>query len=167
MIQLLFFRQVFLFISHKAGKAKWIEKRSVRSRPVKQVLSQYKITNCTRVVYTYIFALFELYLEQSNDKPNYLVVPLTEAAPKFPQKLNPFIYTLLIAMPTAGARPKATKIYLTDCAWSRNLPKTQHTSYTHTLTLLKYFSSASHNIILSLSYDLISYTLFLLFFTYF
>ena len=50
---------------------------------------------------------------------------------------------------------------------SRNLPKTQHTSYTHTLTLLKYFSSASHNIILSLSYDLISYTLFLLFLNFF
>ena len=48
-------------------------------------------------------------------------------------------------MPAAGARPKATKIYLIDCAWSRNLPKTQHTSYTHTLTLLKYFSSASHD----------------------
>ena len=70
-------------------------------------------------------------------------------------------------MPSAGARPKATKIYLIDCAWSRNLPKTQHTSYTHTLTLLKYFSSASHNIILSLSYDLVSYTLFLLFFLFF
>ena len=92
-------------------------------------------------------------------KSNYLVVPLTDAAPQFPWKLNPFIHMLLITMPAAGARPKATKIYLIDCAWSRNLPKTQHTSYTHTLTLLKYFSSASHNIILSLSYDLISYTL--------
>ena len=69
-------------------------------------------------------------------------------------------------MPAAGARPKATKIYLIDCTWSRNLPKTQHTSYTHTLTLLKYFSSASHNIILSLSYDLVSYTLFLLFYIF-
>ena len=69
-------------------------------------------------------------------------------------------------MPAAGARPKATKIFLIDCAWSRNLPKTQHTSYTHTLTLLKYFSSASHNIILSLSYDLVSYTLFLLFYIF-
>ena len=92
-------------------------------------------------------------------KSNYLVVPLTDAAPQFPQKLNPFIHTLLITMPAAGARPKATKIYLIDCTWSRNLPKTQHTSYTYTLTLVKYFSSASHNIILSLSYDLISYTL--------
>ena len=98
---------------------------------------------------------------------NYLVVPLTDAAPQFPQKLNPFIHTLLITMPAAGARPKATKIYLIDCAWSRNLPKTQHTSYTHTLTLLKYFSSASHNIILSLSYDLVSCTLFLLFLHFF
>ena len=92
-------------------------------------------------------------------KPNYLVVPLIDAAPQFPQKLNPFIHTLLITMPAAGARPKATKIYLIDCTWSRNLPKTQHTSYTYTLTLLTYFSSASHNSILSLSYDLISYTL--------
>ena len=100
-------------------------------------------------------------------KSNYLVVPLTDAAPQFPQKLNPVIHTLLITMPAAGARPKATKIYLIDCAWSRNLPKTQHTSYTHTLTLLKYFSSASHNIILSLSYDLVSYTLFLLFLHFF
>ena len=64
-------------------------------------------------------------------------------------------------------RQKATKIYLINCAWSRNLPKTQHTSYTHTLTILKYFSSASHNIILSLSYDLISYTSFLLFLNFF
>ena len=54
MIQLLFIRHVFLLISHKAGKAKWIEKRSVRSRPVKQVFLQYKITNCINVVYTYI-----------------------------------------------------------------------------------------------------------------
>ena len=54
MIQLLFIRHVFLLISHKAGKAKWIEKRSVRSRPVKQVFLQNKITNCTHVVYTYI-----------------------------------------------------------------------------------------------------------------
>ena len=117
--------------------------------------------------YIHILKLFELYLMQLDYKPNYLVVPLTDAALQFPQKLNPFIHTLLITMPAAGARPKATKIYLIDCAWSRNLPKTQHTSYTHTLTLLKYFSSASHNIILSLSYDLISYTLFLLFFTFF
>ena len=117
--------------------------------------------------YIHIFALFELYLMQLDYKPNYLVVPLTDAAPQFPQKLNPFIHTLLITMPAAGARPKATKIYLIDCAWSRNLPKTQHTSYTHTLTLLKYFSSASHNIILSLSYDLVSYTLFLLFLHFF
>ena len=100
-------------------------------------------------------------------KSNYLVVPLTDAAPQFPQKLNPFIHTLLITMPAAGARPKATKIYLIDCAWSRNLQNTQHTLYTHTLTLLKYFSSASHNIILSLSYDLVSYTLFLLFLHFF
>ena len=48
--------------------------------------------------YIHIFALFELYLEQSNDKPNYLVVPLTEAASQFPQKLNPLIQTLLIIM---------------------------------------------------------------------
>ena len=78
-------------------------------------------------------------------KPNYLVVPLTYAAPQFPKKLNPVIHTLLITMPAAGARSKATKIYLIDCAWSRNLPKTQHTSYTKTLTLLKYFSGASHD----------------------
>ena len=50
-----FFRQVFLLISHKARKAKWIEKRSVHSRPVKQIFLQYKITNCTHVVYTYFF----------------------------------------------------------------------------------------------------------------
>ena len=106
--------------------------------------------------YIHIFALFELYLVQ-----------LDYAAPQFPQKLNPVIHTLLITMPAAGARPKATKIYLINCAWSRNLPKTQHTSYTHTLTILKYFSSASHNIILSLSYDLINYTLFLLFLHFF
>ena len=34
--------------------------------------------------YIHIFALFELYLEQSNDKLNYLVVPLIEAASQFP-----------------------------------------------------------------------------------
>ena len=55
-----FFCQVFLLISHKAGKAKWIEKRSVRSRPVKQVFLQYKITNCTHVVYTYIRVIWTL-----------------------------------------------------------------------------------------------------------
>ena len=55
-----FFCQVFLLISHKAGKAKWIEKRSVRSRPVKQVFLQYKITNCTHVVYTYIRIIWTL-----------------------------------------------------------------------------------------------------------
>ena len=54
------FRHVFLLISHKAGKAKWIEKRSVRSRPVKQVFLQYKITNCTHVVYTYIRVIWTL-----------------------------------------------------------------------------------------------------------
>ena len=107
----------------------------------------------------HIFALFKLYLVQLDYKPNYLVVSLTDAVPQFPQKLSPFIHTLLIIMLSAGARPKATKINLIDCTWSRNLPKTQHTSYTYTLTLLTYFSSASHNIILSLSYDLISYTL--------
>ena len=38
-IQLLFFFcQVFLLISHKAGKAKWIEKRNARSQLVIQVL---------------------------------------------------------------------------------------------------------------------------------
>ena len=54
-----FFRQVFLLISHKARKAKWIEKRSVHSRPVKQIFLQYKITNCTHVVYTYFFFFWE------------------------------------------------------------------------------------------------------------
>ena len=107
MIQLLFFRQVFLLISHKAGKAKWIEKRS---GPVKQVFQQYKITNCTHVVY--IFALFELYLEQLNDKPNYLVVPLTEAASQFPQILKPTYSNVVNYNACLCARPKATKIYL-------------------------------------------------------
>ena len=167
MIQLLFIRHVFLLISHKAGKAKWIEKRSVRSRPVKQVFLQYIYNQ----LYTCAIYIFSRYLNSTLCswiiEPNRLVVPLTDAAPQFPQRLNPFIHALLITMPAAGARQKATKIYLINCAWSRNLPKTQHTSYTHTLTILKYFSSASHNIILSLSYDLISYTLFLLFLHFF
>ena len=34
--------QVFLFISHKAGKADWIEKCSLCSRPLKQVFLQHK-----------------------------------------------------------------------------------------------------------------------------
>ena len=55
-----FFRQVFLLISNKAGKAKWIEKRSVRSRPVKQIFLQNKIANCTHVVYTYIRVIWTL-----------------------------------------------------------------------------------------------------------
>ena len=108
-----FFRQVFLLISHKARKAKWIEKRSVRSRPVKQIFLQYKITNCTHVVYTYIFFFLR---GHGNESCNLI-----------------------------GSSP----------------------GHTHTLTLLKYFSSASHNIILSLSYDLASYTLFLLFLHFF
>ena len=136
-----------------------IEKRSVRSRPVTVYNNQ---------LYTCAVYIFSRYLNSTLCswiiEPNCLVVPLTDAAAQFPQKLNPFIYALLITMPAAGARPKATKIYLIDCAWSRNLPKTQHTSYTHTLTLLKYFSSASHNIILSLSYDLVSYTLLFIYY---
>ena len=60
MIQLLFIRHVFLLISHKAGKAKWIEKRSVRSRPVKQVFLQYTITNCTHALYTYFRVILTL-----------------------------------------------------------------------------------------------------------
>ena len=36
-----------LFFSSKAGKAKRIKKRSARSRSVKQVFLQYKVTNCT------------------------------------------------------------------------------------------------------------------------
>ena len=81
-------------------------------------------------------------------------------------------------MPAAGARPKATKIYLIDNAWSRNLPKTQHTSCTKTLTLLKYFSSALHDshfhttwlVIFYFYYFLhffIIFYIFLLFFTFF
>ena len=67
MIQLLFFRQVFLLISHKAGKAKWIEKRSVRSRPVKQVFLYSKLSTIN-TWYIHIFALFELYLVQLDYK---------------------------------------------------------------------------------------------------
>ena len=55
-----FFHQLSLLISHKAGKAKWIEKRSVRSRPVKQVFLQHKITNCTHVLYTYTQVIWTL-----------------------------------------------------------------------------------------------------------
>ena len=51
-------------------------------------------------------------------------------------------------MPAAGARPKATKIYLIDCAWSRNLPKTQHTSYTH-FNITKNTSRALHRTLFS------------------
>ena len=61
-------------------------------------------------------------------------------------------------MAAAGAWPKPTKINLIDGTWTRNLPKTLHTSYISTLTLLTYFSSALHKIILSLSYDPVSYT---------
>ena len=46
-LQLFFFCYVFLLISHMAGKAKWIEKRSARGRPVKLVFLQCKITNCS------------------------------------------------------------------------------------------------------------------------
>ena len=117
--------------------------------------------------YIHIFALFELYLVQLDYKIKLSCCTPHRRSTTIFLKTNPFIHTLLITMPTAGARPKATKIYLIDCAWSRNLPKTQHTSYTNTLTLLKYFSSASYDIILSLSYDWISYTLFLLFLHFF
>ena len=37
----------YFFSSSKAGKAKRIKKRSARSRSVKQVFLQYKVTNCT------------------------------------------------------------------------------------------------------------------------
>ena len=103
MIQLLFIRHVFLLISHKAGKAKWIEKRSVRSRPVKQVF----FTVQNNQLYTCGIYIYSHYLNSTLCswiiKPNYLVVPLIDAAPQFPQKLNPVIHTLLIIMPAAGA----------------------------------------------------------------
>ena len=92
-IQLLFFScQVFLLISHKVGKVRRIKKRSVRSQPPNCLL--YKITNGTHM--GYIFTLFETTLCSWIIRPNYLVVPLTVTAPKFPYQLNPFIHTLLI-----------------------------------------------------------------------
>ena len=45
---------------------------------------------------------------------------------------------------------------LTDCIRSRNLPKAQYTLYVYTLTLLTYFSGASHTISYTL-YDYISF----------
>ena len=59
-----FFCWVFLFISHKAGKAERIEKRSARSWLIKQVFLQYKITNCSnnRRISQDIFTLFARYL---------------------------------------------------------------------------------------------------------
>ena len=95
--------------------------------------------------YIHIFALFELYLVQLDYKTKLSCCTPHRRGTTISLETKPVIHTLLITMPAAGARPKATKIYLIDCAWSRNLPKTQHTSYTHTLTLLKYFSSASHD----------------------
>ena len=62
-----FFRQDFLLVSHKTGKAKWIEKRSVRSRPVQQVFLHSKLST-VHTWYIHIFALFELYLVQLDYK---------------------------------------------------------------------------------------------------
>ena len=145
----------------KAGKAKWIKKCSVCSRPVKDVF----ITEQNNQLYNTALHMWYIYSRSLNStlcswvvKSNHLVITLTDAALQFPQKLNLFIHTLFIIMAAACARPKATKINLINSVWSRNLPKTQHTSYVYTLTLLKYFSSALHNIILSLSNDPISYT---------
>ena len=59
-----FFCLVFLLISHKAGKAKRIEKRRARSRLIKQVFFTYKITNCpnNRTISQDICSLFARYL---------------------------------------------------------------------------------------------------------
>ena len=57
-IQLLFFFAVFLLISRKAGKAKWIEKRTARSRLVKQIFLQYNITVKITVQYRRILVIY-------------------------------------------------------------------------------------------------------------
>ena len=69
---------VFLVISHKAGKTKRTEKRS---RPLNRFFNSKK-QPAVHVVY--IFALFELYFVQLDYKPNYHVVPFTNAAPQIP-----------------------------------------------------------------------------------
>ena len=60
----LFFCLVFLFISLRAGKAKWIEKLSMHSQLVKQAFLQYKITNCpnNHTISQDICSLFAHYL---------------------------------------------------------------------------------------------------------
>ena len=117
--------------------------------------------------YIHIFALFELYLVQLDYK-----IKLSRCTPHWRSttislETKPSYSYVVDYNACSWCEAKSNQIYLIDCAWSRNLSKTQHTSYTNTLTLLKYFSSTSHDIILSLSYDLISYTLFLLFLHFF
>ena len=56
-----FFCQVFPLISNKAGKAKWIEKRSVRSRPVKQVF----FTAQNNQLYTCAIYIYSSYLNST------------------------------------------------------------------------------------------------------
>ena len=113
--------------------------------------------------YIHIFALFELYLVQLDYKTKLSCCTPHRRGNTISLETKPSYSYVVDYNACSWWEAKSNKNILLDCAWSRNLPKTQHTSYTHTLTLLKYFSSASHNIILSLSYNLISYTSFLLF----
>ena len=85
MIQLpFFFRQVFLLISNRVGRAKRMEKCSARSQPVKQSFLQYKTAQYRHIHVVYTVALFELHFVQLDYKENHLVVPLTDATSQFP-----------------------------------------------------------------------------------
>ena len=70
MIQLLYFMRISL----RVGKARQIEKRSTRSRPIQQVFSvqNNQLYNIAGYLYS-IRALFVLYLMQLDNKAEYQV----------------------------------------------------------------------------------------------
>ena len=70
MIQLLYFMRISL----RVGKAMQIEKRSTRSRPIKQVFSiqNNQLYNIAGYLYS-IRALFAIYLVQLDNKAEYQV----------------------------------------------------------------------------------------------
>ena len=70
MIQLLYFMRISL----RVGKARQIEKRSARSRPIKQIFSiqNNQLYNIAGYLYS-IRALFAIYLVQLDNKAEYQV----------------------------------------------------------------------------------------------
>ena len=117
--------------------------------------------------YIHIFALFELYLVQLDYKIKLSCCTPHRSSTTISLKTKPIYSYVVDYNAFRCCEAKNNQNLLNRLRLGQKSPKNSAYSYTNTLTLLKYFSSASHDIILSLSYDLISYTLFLLLFLFF